>query len=130
MLNMRVFNCLCRLGAIFLVAFGPLALTLAEANDNINAESEIASNNTSATPSRKDATLDGWVNAFSNAPIYLKDDVSFEDMGRNLEYQVEVGDDAKDAEDLKDNIEVYLSTLPEIKRANLETRRQDITKQI
>ena len=57
MLNMRVFNCLCRLGAIFLVAFGPLALTLAEANDNINAESEIASNNTSATPSRKDATL-------------------------------------------------------------------------
>lgn len=130
MLNMRVFNCLCRLGAIFLVAFGPLALTLAEANDNINSESEIASNNTSATPSRKDATLDGWVNAFSNAPIYLKDDVSFEDMGRNLEYQVEVGDDAKDAEDLKDNIEVYLSTLPEIKRANLETRRQDITKQI
>lgn len=130
MLNMRVFNCLCRLGAIFLVALGSLALTSVEANDNINAESGVASNNTSATPSRKDATLDGWVNAFSNVPVYLKDDVSFEDMGRNLEYRVEVGDDAKDAEELKDNIEVYLSTLPEIKRANFETRRQDITKQI
>lgn len=71
-----------------------------------------------------------FIEAYSKHPVYTEEEVvSFENLALNLEYIVTV-EGAKDADELQKNIVVYLSTLPEIKRANFETKRDDITKKI